>query len=113
MALENFTKQSWEEFRIDVDFGNNMDSGEELNLGSCVFTGYDASGATCTTAIADLSTMTLINGSSTGMTSSSLQLLVRAGEEANSPYKLTFKGVTDLSPPHKWEKDIAMKIKET
>ena len=113
MALENFTKQSWEEFRIDVDFGKNMAAGEVLDLGSCNFVGFDSSGATCTTSIADMTTLTLINGSSTGMTSTSLQVLVRAGDESSSPYKLTFYGVTDLTPPHKWEKDIAMKVKET
>jgi len=113
MALDNFTKQSWEEFRIDVDFGLNMGAGELLELSSCNFVGTNASGATCTSLIADMTTLTLINGTSTGMTNTSLQILVRAGDETNSPYKLTFYGVTDLTPPHKWEKDIAMKIKET
>jgi hypothetical protein len=112
MALDNFTKQSWEEFRIDVDFGKNMDAGEKLALGSCYIVATNASGATCTAAIVDLTTMTLINGTSTGMTSTSLQALIRGGDDTNTPYKITFYGVTDLTPPHKWEKDISMKIKE-
>ncbi len=113
MALENFTKQSWEEFRVDVDFGKNMATGEELDLGNCDVVGFDASGATCTATVLDISTMTLIEGTSTGMTNTSLQVLVRAGNEDNTPYKLTFYGVTDLTPPHKWEKDLNMKIKDT
>ena len=40
------------------------------------------------------------------------QAIVRAGLEAETPYKITMKCVTNSTPAHKWEMEIQMKIKE-
>jgi len=110
--MADFTKQSWEEFRIDVDFGLNMEEGEELNLTASDIKCVDKDGTDVTTTLVNISTKLLITGSQSGLVNSGLQVQIKGGTEAGSVYKYTFYGVTDASPPNKFEKDIKMKIKE-
>lgn len=108
--MADITKQSYEEFRIDVDFGLNMVSGETLVLGSCTVVCVDNTGADVSTSLLDISTKALVVGTESGLASAGLQVLIKGGTEAGSKYKYTFKGVT--TNDHKWEKDLKMKIKE-
>jgi hypothetical protein len=109
MALDNFEKQPYEEFRIDADFGNNFQSGEELTLGSCSVEATDPDGLDVAATITDQTTIAVIAGGETAVANAGLQVLIRAGVDGIT-YKITFKGVTTLD--HKWEKDVNMKVKE-
>ena len=114
--MADVTKQSYEEFRIHADFGLNMESGEVLVVGSCTVVCTDKDGVDVTTTLLDDTTKAVINGDAvptgSGVASAALQVLIKGGSESASPYKYTFKGVTDLIPPNKWEKDISLKLKE-
>lgn len=110
--MADITKQSYEEFRIDVDFGLNLETEEELNLSSCDVVCQDKDGNDVTSTLLDIATMTLVTGSQSGATNTGLQVQIKGGTEAASKYKYTFYAVTDASPPNKYERDISMKIKE-
>ncbi len=104
MALDNITKQSYETFIIAVDFGNNMTTDEELVLASCDVSAMKSGG------VAGDSTSTVLTVAQKAVDGTLLQIRVKAGVEADSPYKITFKGVTDLA--NQWEKDINLTIEE-
>jgi len=114
--MADVTKQSYEEFRIHADFGLNMEIGEALAVGSCTIVCIDKDNQDVTVTLLDDTTKAVINGDAppdgSGVVNAALQVLIRGGTESASPYKYTFKGVTDLTPPNKWEKDISLKIKE-
>lgn len=115
--MADITKQSYEEFRIHADFGLNMEDGvEALAVGSCTITCVDKDSTDVTATLLDDSTKVVIDGDAppdgSGVVNAALQVLIKGGSEAASPYKYTFKGVTDLTPANKWEKDITLKIKE-
>lgn len=102
MALDNFTKQSYESFIISANFENNMATGETLVLASCSVSAVDTNGN-------DVST-TVLDQTSIAVSGTKLQVRVRAGVEGSSPYKITFKVVTSI--PNQWEKDVQMTITE-
>lgn len=108
--MADITKQSYEEFRVDVDFGLNMEAGETLSIGTCSVTCEDKDGTDVSSTLLDIGTMVTVVGSESGLADAGLQVLIRAGSEAASNYKYTFYGVTSNS--HKWERDITMKVKE-
>jgi hypothetical protein len=109
MALESFSKQSYEEFYIGGDYIDVLESGEELNLTNCTVVAEDAAGDDATATVLDAGTMAL-DDSEDGGTNNVLKIRCRAGAEANSPYKITFKAETTLV--NKWEIDVKMKVKE-
>ena len=109
MALESFSKQSYEEFFIGGDFVDVLESGEELSLSPCTVIAIDAAAADVSITVLDIATKALDN-SADGGTNNVLKVRCRAGAEANSPYKYTFKGETTLG--NKWEIDVKMKVKE-
>lgn len=104
MALDNVTKQSYETFIIAADFGNNMTTDEELTLESCDVSAMKSGGS------AGDSTDIVLTVAQKAISGTLLQIRVKGGVEADSPYKITFKGVTDLN--NKWEKDINLTIEE-
>ena len=104
MALDSVEKQSYESFILAAGFGNNMASGEELVLGSCSVSALKSDATDATTIVLTVATLAV---SSDGQY---LQVRVKAGVEVDSPYKITFKGVTDLG--NQWEKDIELSIVE-
>jgi len=108
--MADITKQSYEEYRIDVDFGLNMADGEELILGNCDIICVDKAGTLVTDTLLEIATKARIVGSESELILSGLQVLIKAGSEAAEPYKYTFYGVTDNN--HKWEKDVTMRIRE-
>ena len=109
MALDKFTKQSFEEFRISADFGNNFQAKESLVIGSCTVTAADKDGNDVSSTVLDGTTIATADGATSGVALSALQVLVKAGSESESPYKITCQGVTDKG--HKWELDVRMVIK--
>jgi hypothetical protein len=109
MALGKFKKQSFEEFVIAANFTNNMNiPTEDLVLGNCTVTAVDNADADVTATVTDQATLAIGAGDEQGY----LKILIRAGTEAGSPYKITFRGVTNSTPPEKWEKDVQMTIEE-
>lgn len=116
--MADITKQSYEEFRVDVDFGLNMEAGETLVLPdssaseACDIKCWDKDGTDVTDTLLDIDTMTTITGSESALPNAALQVLFKGGSESAEPYKFTFYAVTTLDPPNKWEKDITMRIRE-
>lgn len=114
--MADVEKQSYEEFRIHADFGLNMEDGEVLVVGSCTIVCVDKDNQDVTATLLDDSTKAIIDGDDppegSGVVSAGLQVLIKGGSEAAQPYKYTFKGVTDLTPPNKWERDITLRIRE-
>jgi len=105
MAIEKFTKQSYEEFTIAADFSENMRDGEVIVLQTV--SAVDAAGDDVSTTILDQDTIANDGAHQ-------VQVLVMAGEETAgiSPYKITFYCETDNVPEHKWELDVRMVVKE-
>ena len=108
--MTDIIKQSYEEFRVDVDFGLNMAAEETLQLGSCSVVCIDKDGVDVTATLLDIAEMTLVTGTESELPLAGLQVLIKGGSEAASKYKYTFKGVTSVG--HHWERDISLKIKE-
>lgn len=103
-------KQPYEEFLVAANFAVNMDiaGGEDLVLGSCTVVAEDKNGDDATADVTDQGTISKGTGTEQGY----LKCLIKAGTTALTPYKVTFRGVTDSTPPEKWEKDVIVKIKE-
>lgn len=99
--MDRFEKQPYEEFTVSTDFSRNMSAGETVvsQAVSCT----DKNGA-------DVSATVTIQGTVTNDGAARVAVLVRAGSEVASPYKLTFRIVT--STGHKWEHDIQMRVVE-
>ena len=110
--MADITKQSYEEFRIDVDFGLNMEVGEALVLNNCTIICVDKDDTDVTATLLDIGTKTLITGTESKVVNAGLQVVIKGGSESAEPYKYTFKGETDLSPSNKWEQDLTMRIRE-
>ena len=110
MRYGKFSKQPSEEYVIAANFANNMDivGGEDLDLPSCTVTAVDSEGTDATVTVTDQGTLSKGAGDEQGY----LKILIKAGVVANSPYQLTFLGVTTSTPAETWEKDIIMTIKE-
>ena len=104
MALDSFQKQSSEKFVISCSFENDLDSNESIVLNNSTITAVDKDSNNSTSEVLTSGTIT-VDGSK-------LKIQVKDGDESKSPYKITFKAVTDATPPNSWEKDILMKIKE-
>jgi len=99
MALSRFYKQISEEFPIGADFSENMESTETIS--SQTISAVDTAGADATADI-------LENPTNDGAQMALIK--VKAGTEALSPYKITFKVTTSLG--YKWELDVEMQINE-
>jgi len=103
-------KQPYEEFVVAADFSKNMNiaGGEDLVLGSCTVTATDINGDDATADVTDQGTIAKGTGTEQGW----LKCLIKAGTVDLTPYKVTFRGLTDSVPAEKWEKDVIVKIKE-
>jgi hypothetical protein len=99
--VDKFTKQPYEEFTVSSDFSRNFLAGETISNQAVVAT--DGAGTDVTA--------TVTNQASVGNDGASkVSVLVKAGTESGSPYKLTFRCVTSLG--HKWEHDVQMRVVE-
>ena len=104
MALDNFTKQPYEVFWISASFVNDLGSSEAIVIGSSAVTAMDSAGVDVTSSI-------IVSGTESVL-GQTLRAQIQAGLETLSPYKITFRITTDAVPVNKWEKDVAMKVKE-
>lgn len=108
MEGTTFTKQSYEEFFVSVDFFDAVADGDFLVVANCAVTAIDlTTGADVTATVLDTTTKVVL--ANTDGVLSILEVLVRAGTTTKN-YKITYKGVTNLS--QKWECDIVMRIRD-
>jgi hypothetical protein len=103
MPLESLTKQGYDSFILTANFVNNMRATDTLILGNTVVTAIDKDSADATA--------TVLEQSDKAVSGTRLQIRVKAGTQALSPFKVTFKtGLTTLGD--QWEKDVRVRIKE-
>jgi len=106
---EIFTKQNYEEFYIVGDFYKDIDPSDSIVLGSSSVAAEDKDGADVTATVLTVATLAVADSKVTG-TDNCLTVWVKAGSEAKSDYKITFKAA--CASGMKLELDIIMKIKE-
>lgn len=100
--MDTISKQSWEEFTIAGDFTDQADTGELASLVGSSVVAEDKDGNDVSATLLDQGTIA-VDGTQ-------LRILLRAGTEDLSPYKVTFKIQTSLN--NKWEIDVKVRIKE-
>lgn len=98
--MDSFEKQSYEQFTITGDFSSNMEAGETITDQSVEAVDKDGGDVA----------VTVTDQASVAANDTQVSVLVRAGLQASSPYKITFKCTT--SAGHRWELDVKMKVKE-
>ena len=99
--METINKQPYEAFTISTDFGSNFASGEAIVLQDVV--AVDRFGIDATAAIIEADSVAS-NGAST------VSALLSGGDEAHSPYKITFRCATSVG--HRWEYDVQLRVRE-
>ena len=114
-VAEKFYKQPSESYLVGADFSNVIESGEAIVAGSSTVTATDSNGEDASDDVIDnldknVTTADPDDIDATPVTNAMLQTRVMGGVEDNSPYKLTYKVVTDLG--NEFELDISMQIKE-
>ena len=97
--MDLFSKQIWEEITITGEFENVMSDSETLEATSTVVA-EDKDGTDVTAIV--LGTVTI--------NTQNITVLTKAGTESASPYKITFKAITNSN--NRWELDLLMYIKE-
>ncbi len=102
MALDDFSKQPYETFPIEADFVNVLADEETITLAT---SDVSAKKSDDTDATSDVLTV-----AEKAVDGSALQIRVKAGVAADSPYKITFRAVT--SDNNKYEKDVEMTVEE-
>ena len=114
MALESFNKQSYEQFTVVADFYTVLTEGETLSstIGDHNVKAWDKNGVDVSSTVLDSGSLAVVSSPTDGTLQAALQILVKAGSQDLSPYKITFYAVTTASPVHKWELDVKMKVKE-
>lgn len=104
MSLTKTEKQSYESYYIYGDFSKVMNEGETIS--SYDTSAVDKDGADATATVIEASSEII----GTGDDFAKLYVRIKAGVEAESPYKITIKIVT--SNDNKWEVDGQLVIKE-
>lgn len=100
--MDKVEKQGYESFKIDSDFVNVLVEDESIILANSSVIAVDKDGVDASSEVLDVSTLAVFG--------SKLVVRVRAGDEAHSPYKITFYAQTDLL--NKWEIDVRLRIRE-
>lgn len=103
--MDKFTKQSWEAFVISGSCADDLSDGESVVLISSSVSAIDNTGEDATSTVLNVAGLALEG-------TDKLLVQVKDGVESASPYYITFKAVTDATPPNKFELDIKMTIKE-
>ena len=101
-SLESFSKQGYEEFIIAADLVNVLNTGEEIIIGSSEIFAIDKGAGSATDDI--------LYPFSKTVSGSQLRIRCKGGIESKSPYKITFRAVTNED--NKWEVDVLMRVKE-
>jgi hypothetical protein len=100
---DKFYKQEFDSFVVGVDYSNVLALTEEtLSLSESSITAYNSSGE----EVSDI----LVQASMAIQTSTILRIRVEGGTAELSPYKITFKAITNAD--NQWEKDVKMHIEE-
>ena len=102
MALEKITKQGWESFPVAGDFTKVAEAGELAVLVGSSVLAEDKDGTDVTTTVTDQTSLA-VDGTQ-------LRIQIKAGTEAASPYKITFRMLTSID--NKYEVDFNLAIKE-
>ena len=102
MAITKFKKQSFEAFPVYGNFEDALSLGETIELASSTVTCVDVNG--------DDVTSDCIESSSLQVQDSKLVAQCKNGEEALSPYLITFRIIT--TDNNKYEVDLKMIVKE-
>lgn len=95
-------KQPYEEFFVSVDFDEELSSGETLVATSAVIA-FDNAGT-------QLDPGVIVSVDSVVVQGTLLSARIKAGTEALSPYKLSYRCVTSIG--NKYEEDVKLKVKE-
>lgn len=101
MAIEKFTKQAYEQFKISLDFSVNFETGTIIS--SQVVTATDKNND-------DVSNVVIDQSSVTNDGTAIVEVVVRAGSEDLSPYKITTRIIDSVN--YQWELDVKMEVKE-
>lgn len=104
MALTKTTKQSYESYFVFGNFAAVFEVGETITDHTVL--AFDSTGADATDVVISAGSELVGEGDDVGK----LFVRIKDGEEANSPYKLTFRIVT--STGNKWEVDGNIVVKE-
>lgn len=102
MSTNYFSKQTYESFTIAANFENVMNSDETIVLASCSVVAEDKDGT-------DVSDSVLVSGS-IAVDGFNLKIRVQAGSASASPYKITYKAVTNVG--EQYEVDQFMEVEE-
>jgi hypothetical protein len=103
MIPGRFAKQPYEEFYWGADFADVLDTdNESILLGSSSIKVVDISGRE-DTSIYYAGSLAIVN-------TTLLAVKVKGGEEALSPYKITYK--IETAAGNKYEKDVLMTVEE-
>jgi len=102
MSYDYFIKQPYESFTVNADFENVMNTTESISVSSSDVVAEDKDGN-------DVTDTVLVSGSK-AVSGFTLQIRVQAGTAAGSPYKITYKAVTDVG--EKYEADQFMEVEE-
>ncbi len=104
MSLDSFSKQPYEVFSISASFVSNLGDSETIEIGSSAVTAVDKVGNDATDDV-------IVSGTK-AVTDGVMRVQITAGTVALSPYKITFRSVTNATPANKYELDVTMKVKE-
>ncbi|MDY6957797.1 MAG: hypothetical protein SVK08_01435 [Halobacteriota archaeon] len=102
MSTNYFSKQNYETFTVAANFTNVMNSDETIVLASSDVVAEDKDGN-------DVSDTVLVSGSK-AVDGFNLKIRVQAGTAASSPYKITYKAVTNVG--EQYEVDQFMEVEE-
>ena len=109
--MKKFKKQIYEEFFVHGSILNVQNDDETIVEGTSDIVAVDNVGTSATADVLDVAgTKTVGDDPNGSYTNNVLSVRVKAGTEALSPYKITFKIVT--SAGNKYEIDMQMTIKE-
>ena len=99
-----FEKQPSETFKISVGITDVISTEESIVIADTTIVAIDCNGNDVTSTLLDLTTKTIYD-------TTKVQVRVKAsGEEALSPYKITFLIITDSL--NKFEVDVYLRIRE-
>jgi len=100
--MNSIEKQPDETFIIESDFVNVLTESETIQLSESTVNAVDVNGDDATSEVLDLGTKMVED--------SKLKIRIKEGNSDYSPYKITFKAVTDEN--NIYELDIILEVKE-
>ena len=115
-VAEEICKQPWETYLLGADNSHVLEEGEFVLLGASDITAVDKNGADASADVLDNGDKVILTAdeediTTDPITNGMLATRIKAGTEALSKYKITFRAVTSLD--NQYETDVRMKIKDT